>query len=682
MRKVLTFLAASLSLTWVVAASAQDPKAPDMFKDVDQNHWAYPAVEFLRGKNIVVGYPDGYFRGKRTLTRYEFAVALERALKSIGVSGKGEKGDKGDTGSPGSTGEQGVRGDQGPPGMTPEEVATLRRLTQEFKDELAALGNSVTAINRKLDALGRAFADLKAEWDRAPKFYGGAFVGIRADRAHGNYVDHDGRPMGPAFGAGPGSLVNTPVVLNQFVLGVKANIAGGATIDAMLTSNNYKNYLAGNIAQIGGLNLAPAADTYLHHLEINTPFNGLGRGSKFTIGRYAEKLGHLTFYRPDVDTYFNNPFEDTGDYYLDGARLRTTFGSVSFEAFGGKFDSVSGTNGGPWNSPLAGTGGAFANMPFDLTGSVNGKPTGQPNQGQMTVGQAFGLSGGFGFNLFDKAGHLRVSALGLNSTMTPLVGFAGFPGIPGFPGFPGIPGIPATTPGLGLGPAFSNVIVLGMDGDLHLSDRLGLTLDYAKSITGTGRYRTQNPYQNNAFNANLGYRSGGMNVTAGYKYIDPLFYSPGYWGRIGNWLNPTNIQGPTFRAAYDFTPNLGVNVGGDFFSAARNRAPGGLGTNEDVTRALIGVRWGLTKGFNLTADYEGVFWALANARGGGGSGNYHPTEQYITLGTGYNLTSNTMLKLGYQIGDFNGHNGLGGGGMQGITKYNFNTFTGQVAVKF
>ena len=270
----------------------------------------------------------------------------------------------------------------------------------------------------------------------------------------------------------------------------------------------------------------------------------------------------------------------------------------------------------------------------------------------MTVDQAFGLSAGFGFNLLDRAGHLRLTALGLNNT--------------------------GATPS---GAGFNNVLVLGADGDIRIADCLGLTLDWAKSITGNGRFRTANPYQNNAFNATLGYGSGGMNITAGYRYIDPMFYSPGYWGRIGNWLNPTNIQGPTFRAAYDFTPNFGVNVGGDFFSAARNRFPGGLNTSEDVDRALLGVRWGLSKGFNITADYEGVFWSLNNTRGAGGAGQFHPTEQYITLGTGYNLTSSTLLKLSYQIGDYDGHRALSAGA-PGNVHYNFNTFTGQVAVKF
>jgi hypothetical protein len=81
MKQVLTFLGASLALALVVPSQAQN--APDMFKDLDTSHWAYAATESLRSKNIVIGYPDGYFRGKRTLTRYEFAVALDRALKSI-----------------------------------------------------------------------------------------------------------------------------------------------------------------------------------------------------------------------------------------------------------------------------------------------------------------------------------------------------------------------------------------------------------------------------------------------------------------------------------------------------------------------------------------------------------------------------------------------------------------------
>lgn len=53
-----------------------------VFPDVPENHWAYMMVQDLAYKGIVVGYPDGNFAGDRTLTRYEFAVALDRAISA------------------------------------------------------------------------------------------------------------------------------------------------------------------------------------------------------------------------------------------------------------------------------------------------------------------------------------------------------------------------------------------------------------------------------------------------------------------------------------------------------------------------------------------------------------------------------------------------------------------------
>ena len=53
-----------------------------VFPDVPENHWAYMMVQDLAYKGIVVGYPDGNYQGNRTLTRYEFAVALDRAISA------------------------------------------------------------------------------------------------------------------------------------------------------------------------------------------------------------------------------------------------------------------------------------------------------------------------------------------------------------------------------------------------------------------------------------------------------------------------------------------------------------------------------------------------------------------------------------------------------------------------
>jgi hypothetical protein len=72
-----------LTATGGLIGYAAAQQGPDQFKDLDERHWAYQSVENLRAKNIMIGTPDGYFRGKKTLTRYEFAVALDRLLKNV-----------------------------------------------------------------------------------------------------------------------------------------------------------------------------------------------------------------------------------------------------------------------------------------------------------------------------------------------------------------------------------------------------------------------------------------------------------------------------------------------------------------------------------------------------------------------------------------------------------------------
>jgi spore germination cell wall hydrolase CwlJ-like protein len=66
-----------------------DPTKSAEFPDVPENHWAYEYVSKLAGNGIVEGYPDGNFKGDRTMTRYEMAAMLYRALeKGVNVDGR------------------------------------------------------------------------------------------------------------------------------------------------------------------------------------------------------------------------------------------------------------------------------------------------------------------------------------------------------------------------------------------------------------------------------------------------------------------------------------------------------------------------------------------------------------------------------------------------------------------
>ncbi len=113
--------------------------AANPFVDVPLNHWAYDAVQSLAAKGIIVGYPDGTFGGNRALTRYEFAMAIARAVGYLE-----QKID-----------EAGY--------ATQEDIATLEKLVQEFADELKQLGVTVEDLKK---ALGEQSVAIKALEDR------------------------------------------------------------------------------------------------------------------------------------------------------------------------------------------------------------------------------------------------------------------------------------------------------------------------------------------------------------------------------------------------------------------------------------------------------------------------------------------------------------------------------------
>ncbi|RKX41633.1 MAG: hypothetical protein DRP33_05235 [Thermotogae bacterium] len=69
-----------LALVLVVALGVF---ASEMFPDVSATHWAYPFVDQLKDKGIIIGYPDGTFKGCNTMTRYEAAAMISRLLTYI-----------------------------------------------------------------------------------------------------------------------------------------------------------------------------------------------------------------------------------------------------------------------------------------------------------------------------------------------------------------------------------------------------------------------------------------------------------------------------------------------------------------------------------------------------------------------------------------------------------------------
>ncbi|WP_424151926.1 S-layer homology domain-containing protein, partial [Selenomonas noxia] len=112
-------MAAALAAALTVGAASTTFAAANPFSDVPRDHWAYDAVTQLAADGVVEGYGDGTFRGDRSITRYEMAQMVARAM---------------------------AKGD-----LSASDRALVDRLAAEFADELNNLGVRVSNLERNAD---------------------------------------------------------------------------------------------------------------------------------------------------------------------------------------------------------------------------------------------------------------------------------------------------------------------------------------------------------------------------------------------------------------------------------------------------------------------------------------------------------------------------------------------------
>ncbi|MEI6381802.1 MAG: iron uptake porin [Cyanobacteriota bacterium ELA615] len=95
-------------------------------RDVAPTDWAYEALRSLVERyGCIVGYPDRTYRGNQPLTRWEFAAGLNACMNSM---------------------ERLIRENA----VSPEDVERLKKLAQEFRSELAALGARIDNLEQRV----------------------------------------------------------------------------------------------------------------------------------------------------------------------------------------------------------------------------------------------------------------------------------------------------------------------------------------------------------------------------------------------------------------------------------------------------------------------------------------------------------------------------------------------------
>ncbi|MFN4889997.1 MAG: iron uptake porin, partial [Pseudanabaena sp.] len=109
--------------------TAQNVSSVSQLSDVRPTDWAFTALQSLVERyGCIAGYPDRTFRGKQATSRYEFAAGLNACLDKINEIISAGLADK----------------------VSKEDLATLKKLQEEFAAELATLRGRVDALDAKV----------------------------------------------------------------------------------------------------------------------------------------------------------------------------------------------------------------------------------------------------------------------------------------------------------------------------------------------------------------------------------------------------------------------------------------------------------------------------------------------------------------------------------------------------
>ena len=112
-------LIVTLALVFVLGI-AGTALAANPFTDVPANHWAYASISKLAQSGIIDGYGDGRYVGNNTMTRYEMAQIVAKAMAKVDSADAAQR-------------------------------AQIEKLAAEFADELDSLGVRVAKLEKNAD---------------------------------------------------------------------------------------------------------------------------------------------------------------------------------------------------------------------------------------------------------------------------------------------------------------------------------------------------------------------------------------------------------------------------------------------------------------------------------------------------------------------------------------------------
>lgn len=630
--------------------------AQDQFPDVPENHWAYEALANMKRNGLLVGYPDGLFRGGRPATRYEMAVAIHATyqhLKNI-TDGLQSQIDELKKNSGGSTGPdnsglkdalEALQRDVNSMKGWGDDIANLKRMASTFEKELASMGVDIEAMKK----------DLKDLNDRVTKLEKNALpITIHGDVnffiQHGNGTSGrfglgtDGQLVGgsaDASGTRASGLLDGLSVFHEANLKIAGTNEEGPKWHAVLTVGNMLNGYGNGAAFTaagGRRNDEAATDIGFRRMVVEFDESLLGQSFNAKIGRMGYKISPYIYMAPDTNPYYNSGF-DNGEWTMDGALLGFNFGSAKFNVLLGRTNNRNSSTGFNYSGVSAGALGAGA--------------PGVVGHGPSLIAADTTFGGHLNLPLGENGG-VDLAYL-IHSQTTPA-------------------GVPAA----------DNAHVFGADINYKFG-AIALNAGYAQSNVYRGK--TSVVTKNNAaWHLMANYEAERWGLGAGYREIQRHFASAGDWGRIGTWWNPTDVKSFQVKGHFDISEAMTLHAGAEFMSGlGKNNIQtfngsgvffNGLRTGDKVDSYKIDLNYNMSNGWNAMLGGEWVDFRPNGAA-------TRATQRWYTLGLGYNLSEAASLRLMWQISDADARTtGLWAAPGNATGRFSGNLITTQLSIKF
>jgi hypothetical protein len=644
--------------------------AQDNFPDVPANHWAYEALARMKKDGLLVGYPDGLFRGPRPASRYELAVAMHAVYTNLQAKIDGLqdqlKALSGVTPQDIQNLKDAIANLQSQIDAMKgwgDDIAALKRATEQFDRELRNLGVDVEAMKKDLgDLAGR----VKALEDRKPtvNISGDLNFLMLAGNSAGNRpgLDVDGRFEGNDGGA-PVGLTRDVTFLHELGVTFSSTNDKGPTWHGTVVIGNTlgQEGLGSQSTLSSGVPLSYGygeanEDVYIQDLSVDFKGGVIGLNYDAQVGRVGYKLSPYMFQRIEPSSYFSNDRWDNGEYYFDGAIVGFNFGGAKVHVWGGKNSQMYTVDGIDLDPTIVGNN--------RVAGGFAESPTANPAFASIDRTLAADASIPLG-----KIGDVKVGYLWLENNENDL--------------------FDTGTSATGQGGGANRDEVFGGDANLHFG-RIKVEGGFHESDLMDQASNVNNS-DNTAWNAKASYSDEHhYAIWGGYRVIESNYFAPGDWGRLGIIRDPANIKGWQVGGHLHLAKGLMLTGTAEFDKGNKTEddtttlTSSPFDSDTNITSYIGRLDYKVNPNFSIYGSYENDRFSSLDpsvAPLNGGASSY----AWTTFGIGYGLSANTKLSLQYQLSNIGNDFILGQGNLTNAPadgRFTGGLLTGQITVKF